>query len=132
LAASQRWGRTFTVAVGAIHLSTNRIRIELCCPGLGGESALLEMVYREDRLSAAWARAGWLAGLEGARASAWDDALAGFLCLTGVETVAEPESGGERVRAVVPLPWAEWVQRWERDRAGVQEGVLPGPALPRG
>jgi hypothetical protein len=132
LAASQRWGRTFTVAVGTIHLSTNRIRVELCCPGLGAQSAVLEIVHLADHLRAAWARPGWLAGLEGARASAWDDALAGFLCLAGVETVAEPGEEGERMRGVVPIPWAEWVECWERDRAGVEEGALSGPALPRG
>jgi hypothetical protein len=132
LAASQRWSHTATVAVGTVRLGTNRIRIELCCPGAGAESAFLEIIHVGDCLQAALVRPGWLAGLEGASAAAWNDALAGFLCLAGVEAVVGAGEAGESVRPVPPITWAEWVQWWERDRAGVAEGSLPQPVLPRG
>ncbi len=85
LAASQTWGNTHTVASGEIHLATNSIRIELCCPALGGEPVQLEFANRAGRLVAGIDEPGWLITLPPSQREAFHDALAGFWKLSGVE-----------------------------------------------
>ncbi len=103
LAGSKAWGTTAPLRVGAIHLATNRIRIELCRLGQGQESVLLDLEEHAGRLVAGFTPTGSLAETNGDRrpAHGWidrlppeqmrafADALAGFYKACGVDVVRE-------------------------------------------
>lgn len=127
LTASRRWGTVATVAVGDVHLATNRIRAELCCAALGGEGVLLDFESSDGGLTAAVARPGWLAGLGEAHRAAFADALAGLFKKAGADRVAV---GGAVEDFGRPLAWADWVAVWQRDERGeAGAAAVPGVRL---
>jgi hypothetical protein len=101
LAASKAWGMASSVAVGRLRLATNRIRAELCCPAVTGDSVLLDFEHRAGFLVAQVARGGWLSSLNDEQRAAFADALAGLYKKAGVDLVSED------VRARVPAG-SEW------------------------
>src|SRR5207302_2075205 len=69
LSASCAWSVSAKPVVGDVRLGTNRIRFELCCPALAGDSVLIDFEHRAGWLLAGIARTGWLDDLaEGPRA----------------------------------------------------------------
>jgi hypothetical protein len=132
LAASQGWGVTATVAIGDVRLASNRVRVELCCPALDAESALLDLENYDGTLLAGFARTGWLTQVEGENRRTLEDLLAGFYKLAGVRLLrapntpsppSVPESGRKRAEREPPFAravvrWDDWVAMWERDQAG--------------
>jgi hypothetical protein len=192
LAHSKSWGADTRLHVGEIRAGTNRIRVELCCPGLARESVYLDFEEHAGRLLAGMtsnppgqpARGTWLAGLRDDQARALADALAGFYHLAGVDLVREqleallpsgmpwavteegllvwpakeyateavydleegpelaprplvgplaPElpvlEGGQVFYGETPVGWNEWVETWERDRAGKGHDPLLVPGV---
>jgi hypothetical protein len=175
LEGSRAWsGRG--LAIGAINLGSNRIRVELGCPGLG-PNAWLTLEERAGWLVAGVARAGWLTHLVkrgDPPARAFATALNGLYQMSGVDLlrtqieasfapacppydlteeglvvwpgadseceVQYPLRDGllirprvsdclptielpvlERKRLLLreqPTAWTQWVEVWERDRAG--------------
>jgi hypothetical protein len=96
LSASTAWSVSAKPVVGEIHLGTNRIRFELCCPALAGDSVLIDFEHRAGWLLAGIARSGWLDELtEGPRA-AFTTALAGLYKKAGVDLV------NQELEAVLP------------------------------
>jgi hypothetical protein len=104
LAGSPTWGASTPLHLGTVRPGTNRIRFELCCPRLPGDSVRLDFEERSGRLVAGFARAGgaggdvpaegpaaapWLAHLGPEQVLALRDALAGFYKLAGVDLVRE-------------------------------------------
>jgi hypothetical protein len=89
LAASKRWGPSAPVALGRVILGVSRIRLELCCPSLPGDSVLVDLEERSGRLMAGLARTGWIDGLAAARRGTLTAVLAGFYHLAGVDLVRE-------------------------------------------
>jgi hypothetical protein len=95
LAHSRRWDGAGRVTAGAIHLATNRIRIELCRPG--STSALIDFDNQGGWLIAGFARAGWVESLTGSPRQALHDTLAGFYKKAGVVVVREQMPAGTEV-----------------------------------
>src|SRR5262249_2236114 len=89
LASSKSWPLAATTAVGHVRLATNRILIELCCPGAGPDSAWLEFANRGGRLVARFAAAGWVAGLPEVARGVLVTARTGCCKRGGVDRVAE-------------------------------------------
>jgi len=91
LAGSKSWDNATLLRVGAIHIATNRIRIELA-----GPPASLHVDFEEH---GGWLLAGltcllscqetWLSRLTAEQGMAFRDALAGFYKLAGVDVVRE-------------------------------------------
>src|SRR5262249_1477251 len=84
LAASKGWNMSASVAIGHLSLATNRIRTELCCPALAGDSILLDFEHRGGYLLAGIARPGWIASLDEGQRATLCDALAGLYKKAGV------------------------------------------------
>ena len=94
--ASKAWTVSATMAVGRVHPATNRIRFELCCPGIHPESAWVELSFRSGWLLGGIAEKGFLAHLEPGPRVAFEHALAGFYKWCGVDFLSE------RLEALVP------------------------------
>jgi hypothetical protein len=122
LHASKAWPADRQVSLGKVRLATNRIRIELCCPGVGSESALLDFENAGGQLLAGFTRPGWLGNLTVERCTL-SDLLAGFYKLAGVRLLR----GTETPFTTVAVRWNEWAQMWESDQAG---GRHEPPLLP--
>jgi hypothetical protein len=101
LASSKSWPLSATTAVGHVRLATNRILIELCCPGAGPDGAWLEFANRGGRLVARFAAAGWVAGLPEVARGVLVTALTGFYERAGVDLA------GEQLDAALP-PGSEY------------------------
>ncbi|MFO0845965.1 MAG: hypothetical protein U0797_26885 [Gemmataceae bacterium] len=130
LAASKSWLVSATVAVGEVRLGTNKIRIDLSCPGLAPESCALYFINRGGKLLARLDGPGWLAHLDAGPRAAFANALVGVYKQAGVEVIEQPSGSfhlGDR-----PVAWRDWVECWERDLAGQPgESLIPGvPLLP--
>jgi hypothetical protein len=89
LAGSRRWGLGGALRVAAVHCGCNRIRIELSCEPLPGESLLVDLEDHAGWLVAGIGRRGWLAALSAEQYEAWSAALAGFYKRAGVDVVRE-------------------------------------------
>lgn len=121
LAASKSWPDNARVAVGHVDLATNRIRIELCCPGLSAESCRLVFLNWGGQLVADVVGPGWVEGLDQTMRAVFAAALTGFYKRAGVDVVGDPDSP-PRFREA-PVTWRAWVEHWQRDQAG--ETQLP-------
>jgi hypothetical protein len=108
LTGSPTWGASTPLHLGTVRPGTNRIRLELRCPRLPGDSVHLDFEERSGRLVAGFARPGSAGGdgpAEGPAAASWlahigpeqvlalRDALAGFYKLAGVDLVREQVEG---------------------------------------
>jgi hypothetical protein len=102
LAGSRCWG--LTVEVGAIHLATRRIRIELTCAELGDDALAIDFEENSGWLAARIARPGWIRQLTPTQRRTLTDALAGFYKLAGVDLVHEQIDFALRVLGVIELP----------------------------
>jgi hypothetical protein len=96
LASAPDWGHAAALAVGEIHLGTNRAEIELVCPGLGPESLTVAFEQRARWLFASVRRPGWLACLTTGQRQTLNDALAGLYALAGVDVV------GDQIESALP------------------------------
>jgi len=77
------------LAVGEVHLSTNRIRLVLTCSALGENGVAIDFVQHYGWLVADIAAAGWLERLSPEQTGAFTDALAGLYKMAGVDLVRE-------------------------------------------
>jgi hypothetical protein len=89
VAGSKAWGERPGVRVGSITLGTTRVRIELSCRTLPGDSVLLDFEELAGWLLASVTRPGWLGQVRPYQLLVWHDALAGFYKLAGVDLVRE-------------------------------------------
>lgn len=89
LAASRAWPTAATIAVGHVELATNRVRLELCCPGLGPGPLWIEWANRSGWLVARITEAGWAGGLAEELRGALVSALTGLYKRAGVDLVEE-------------------------------------------
>jgi hypothetical protein len=139
LAGSKRWAGAALQVIG-IHMGTNRIRYELCCPRVGGKAIHLDFEEHAGQLVAGIGMLSnglaesWLARLRPAQMAALSDALAGFYTLAGVTRVREhlKDAAAEVPRFdQVALAWTEWVGVWQRDQAGKADTavLLAGESL---
>jgi hypothetical protein len=102
--ASKAWTVSATMVVGRVHPATNRIRFELCCPGIHPESAWVELSFCEGWLLGGITEKGFLAHLEPGPRLAFEHALAGFYKWCGIDFLSErletlaPEGGYELTR----------------------------------
>jgi hypothetical protein len=137
LADSHRWGGT-EMEAGEVRLGTNRIRFELRCPTLPGDSVCVDFeehggwVVAGLALPPGGAAASWLAALSAPQAAALHDALAGFYKMAGVGMVREQgdaplpaawaegdfPAGPEPAFSRIPVYWEDWVRAWELDQTG--------------
>ena len=98
---SKAWTVSATMVVGHVHPATNRIRFELCCPGIHPDSAWVELSCASGWLLGGITQKGFLAHLEPGPRLAFEHALAGFYKWCGVDFLSErlealvPESGYE-------------------------------------
>lgn len=107
------------IAVGQIHLATNRIRIEIACPALVDRRPVLFFAERGGRLCGGLEAAGWLARLDVEQQAAFQCALRGICKLAGVAEAQGVEQGA------APIEWKDWVLMWE-GTPGVGHAQLQG------
>ena len=93
---SKAWTVSATMVVGHIRPATNRIRFELCCPGIHPESAWIELSCASGWLLGGMTQQGFLAHLETGPRVAFEHALAGFYKRCGIDFLSE------RLEAMVP------------------------------
>jgi hypothetical protein len=77
------------IATGEIHLATNRVTIELYSPDLGEDSLWLALDEQSGWLVAGVRHRGWLDQLSNERRVTFENALAGFYKMAGVDLVRE-------------------------------------------
>jgi hypothetical protein len=127
LGRSTSWAGA-SLGVTEVRTATNRVSYRLSAPArldLEENGGRLTAQFAADETKGAQAFAMWRAGLSAEQAQAFTDALAGFYKLAGVDHVQEPAETvpfGQQ-----PIRWVDWVETWERDRAG--KGHEP-PLLP--
>jgi len=88
LEGSKNWGGV-RMHVGAMQAACSRVRVELCCPGLGDDGVWLAFEERSGWLLAEVTRPGWLTRLSPSQRGAFVAALAGLYKLAGVVMVRE-------------------------------------------
>ena len=93
---SKAWTVSATMAIGRVHPATNRIRFELCCPGIHPESAWIELSFNNGWLLGGITARGFLAHLGPGPCLAFEHALAGFYKWCGIDFLSE------RLEALVP------------------------------
>lgn len=134
LNGSKCWGPA-PVHVGAVHLSTNRIRVELFCPGLSPAPLCLSFTFRSGWLVARVAEPGWLTQLSAPQRQALRLALAGFYKLSGVDLVCEQIAAAlEPNRLSFDIAAAGLVVRPEDNptEEAIYDLDAESPLLPRG
>jgi hypothetical protein len=101
-----------TITSGEIHLASNRILIELYCPGLAEESMWLAFEEQAGWLVGEIHRRGWVDALLHARRHTLASALAGFYKKAGVvlvreqvEAILAPSSRGYEVTETALMVW---------------------------
>ncbi len=94
--ASKAWTVSATMVVGHVHPATNRIRFELCCPGIHPENAWIEVSFCAGWLLGGVTEKGFLAHLEPGQRLAFEHALAGFYKWCGIDF------SSDRLEASVP------------------------------
>jgi hypothetical protein len=82
------------VTAGEIDLSSNRIRIELCCPELAEASTWVAFEELSGWLVAGVAAPGWLPRLSAERARTLTTALAGLYKKSGVDLIRQQIEAG--------------------------------------
>jgi hypothetical protein len=96
---AQRW-KGGKVVVGMITMASNRIRIELLCPGTDAGSAEIAFEEQSGLLLGTVSRPGFIDTLEGDQRIIFENALAGLYKVAGVDLVRE------QVDALLGgLPW---------------------------
>lgn len=101
---SQRW-HGMPIVLDAVHLATNRVRLELRGPELPGETV---SIFIDDRggILVAWLDdPAWLEQLSGEQRDALTVALQGFYRLAGVQRADD--------RPLAPVSWRTWVAMWK-------------------
>ncbi len=99
LERAQKW-KGGKLVVGTITMASNRVRIELLCPGKDAGSAEISFEEQSGLLLGTISRAGFIDTLEGEQRIVFENALAGLYKVAGVDLVRE------QVDAVLGgLPW---------------------------
>ena len=88
LMLSRGWGGQ-QMAVGDVRLGSNRIAVELLCPGLQDEPVWIAFEEQSRWLLAGVSRTGWLAALDERQRKTFEVALAGLYKAAGVDMVRE-------------------------------------------
>ena len=116
------------VRVGAIHLATNRIRIELLSGARDASGFWFDLEERFDVLAAGVSLPAWVAVLDDSKRHVLSGSLLGLYKMSGVSLVHAPGdvvsvplagSDGTSIRLDdVVVRWTEWVETWESEHAG--------------
>jgi hypothetical protein len=77
------------LAIAHVELGSNRVELELACPGLGEAPAVISIEEQSGYLVASLAQPGWIGGLTGRRREIVELALAGFYKLAAIDLVRE-------------------------------------------
>ena len=123
LTDSRGWGG-FPLDVGAIQLSTQRLRIELARTD-EEPPVRLDLEERDGKLVAHVAKPGWLPRLTDGQRNVLNLALAGWYKKAGVAIVQVP-SGGTIDFEKTEIPWTDWVAAWKDDANEQPPRSLPG------
>jgi hypothetical protein len=109
---SRNWADR-SITAGEIHLTCNRILVELYCPDLAEDSLWLAFEEQSGWLVASIHRRGWIDALSDQRRHTLSSALSGFYKMAGVAIVREqiearlePGSRGYQVTEDSLLVWA--------------------------
>lgn len=109
-----------SITAGEIHLTCNRILVELYCPDLAEDSLWLAFEEQSGWLVASIHRRGWIDALSGQRRHTLSSALSGFYKMAGVTLIREqidarlePGSRGYQVTEDALLVWTS-DNRFER------------------
>jgi hypothetical protein len=87
--------------VGEVELGSNRIAVEVLCPELGPEPAVLAFEYRSGWLVAGLERAGWIDRLGPDERAVMETALAGFYHLAVADLITQD------LESALPVPARE-------------------------
>ena len=113
------------MAVAAIDLATNRVRLRLAASG-DRDPLVIAFEERAGRLIAGIHEPRWLVDLPDDARRPWDLAIEGFLAMAGADaarrgTHGADGPGADRVRPVPPVAWSDWVARWDREMAAIED-----------
>jgi hypothetical protein len=137
---STGWGRA-RVTAGEIATATNRVRVQLCCPGLAADDVQVTFAERGGWLVAGVARRGWLRQLSPGQTAVLQTALAGFYKLAGVDLIREqveanleapPAAFDVTEDGLVVWPGANYETAAvydPREEPAIHPRVLAGPAV---
>jgi hypothetical protein len=125
------WGGP-PVALGAVELSTNRIRAEVLCTVLGTEPVRISFREQCRQLIAEVETPGWATHLPPAKRCILDATLAGVFALSGAEraqafaqmSASSDSLATDGVFKAVAIPWRQWVETWERFESGKRSPAL--------
>jgi hypothetical protein len=99
LQASPHWaGRK--LEVGAVHLSTNTIGVELNAPDQASSPAWIDFTVQAGLMHAALVEPGWVKSLDAAARQVFDRALCGLFKLAAADQCG------------VEIAWQDWVKQW--------------------
>jgi hypothetical protein len=104
------------IRVADVRLATNLVAIDLAADAVGPEPLELELCQRGGTLVSRIAAAGWLDRLADEQLQLVRLALAGLDCLCGADFTTVAEAGRSESLPVEPIQWADWRERWERER----------------
>ena len=106
------------IHVGSIHLSTNRIHIELVIENEDRKSLWIDLQECDGVLEGGIVEAGWLPSLGESERKILQDLLLGLYKMCGVQMSLSSEAALENI----PVEWDIWVDRWNTNQRGLGVG----------
>ena len=114
-----------TILVGSIHLSVNRIQIELIRDQEPCKSLWLDIQELGGVLHGGIVEPGWLLDLDPSEQETLLDALLGLCAMSGVEQGVSNAGDTPRVKLeIIPIGWDDWVTTWDVHQ-GLTEAMVP-------
>ena len=104
------------IHVGSIHLSTNRIHVELVLENEDRKSLWIDLQDFKGVLEGGMVEEGWLPSLAEFERKILHDLLPGLYTMCGVQRSLSSETA-----ELAPIEWDAWVKTWTANQRGTEE-----------